>query len=207
MEIVLKFVLEKHFQRDIHLLFSCSPPKWTEGFLKFGLGKMKDNNIRSLPHPTPCPVCFLFFKFSSNLHQRLLNDINVNLWQHSYCVWSLLTAKWLCENSSLYCSFIGKVFENQNDFYELQKGVIANCLNACERILPLIHRIHCHVGNSNPHRMLVPAHVSAAVMWVAQYLQVYKQICCKQDARNSHGHSASLVRERFEGLNGLIRLE
>ena len=147
-----------------------------------------------------CPqffVFFFFFSFSSNLHQRFLNDINVNLWQHSYCVWSLLTAKWLCENSSLYCSFIGKVFENQNDFCELQKGVIANCLNACERILPLTHRTQCcHVGNSNLHRMLVPAHVSAAVMWAAQYLQVYKEICCKQDACRSHGHSASLVRER-----------
>ena len=194
MEIVLKFVLEKHFQRDIHLLFSCSPPKWTEGFLKFGLEKMTDNNVRSLP---PVFCVFFFFSFSSNLHQRFLNDINVNLWQHSYCVWSLLTAKWLCENSSLYCSFIGKVFENQNDFCELQKGVIANCLNACERILPLTHRTQCcHVGNSNLHRMLVPAHVSAAVMWAAQYLQVYKEICCKQDACRSHGHSASLVRER-----------
>lgn len=116
------------------------------GISKIWLGK--NERTVTLDH---CPLVFFFFffPFSSNLRQRLLNDININLWQHSYCVWSLLTAKWLCENSRLYCSFIGKVFENQNDFYDLQKGVKANCWNACERILPLIHRTECcHVGNS-----------------------------------------------------------
>lgn len=71
------------------------------------------------------------------------NGMDVNLWQNSYCVCPHLTIKWLCENSSLYCSLIGKAFENQKGFYELQKGVMANCLNSCEGILPLIQRTQC----------------------------------------------------------------
>lgn len=34
----------------------------------------------------------------------------------------------------------------------------------------------------DPHRMLVYAHESAAVMWEAQYLQLCKDTRCKQDA-------------------------